>query len=594
MGISEKIHVTVTADDQASGVFKGIGGALGGIGKFALGLAGGAAVAGLAGLGAGLKIAIDEGMEADLVSAQLNATLKSTGGAAGVTADMAQDLAGNLQGLTMFSDDAVLSGENMLLTFTNIGKDIFPDATETMLDLSQAMGQDIKSSAVQLGKALNDPITGMSALSRVGVTFTEEQKAMIKGLQESGDLMGAQKIILAELQKEFGGSAQAAGQTFGGQLAILKNNLLNVAESAGTALIPVLTTGLQSITPVITELATKLAEFLQSEGFKAFLADVATFISETLVPAIIALIDWLSTYLPPIIKAVGEYWTTYIAPVLRDFIEWLQVNLPPAIQAVSDFWNAYIKPALEWLVDTLTTYVFPALKTLGEWLGENIPRFLKTLRDAWERDFGGIRSIFETLWANLKEAWEAIKALFSGDFEAFGEHIRNIFDNSFALIKDLLGRAWEAIKNIDWGEVGRNIVEGIANGITAFADWAITAIINLGGAVIDAIRGFLGISSPSSVMADLVGKPMAQGLAVGFRAALPDLSSEISSMVAATEIPLALAGGRGNMLQGALNGQPTIIAPVINYQPWISTASQREAETKIKPMIGRLIRDYLK
>ncbi|MEO7836977.1 MAG: hypothetical protein ABIS21_04990, partial [Acidimicrobiales bacterium] len=108
-------------------------------------------------------------------------------------------------------------GANMLLTFTNIrntagkGNDVFTQATKTLLDMSVALGTDASTSAIQLGKALNDPIAGIGALSRVGVTFTAQQKAVIKSLVDTGDVAGAQKVILAELNREFGGSAQAAG-----------------------------------------------------------------------------------------------------------------------------------------------------------------------------------------------------------------------------------------------------------------------------------------------------------------------------------------------------------------------------------------------
>jgi hypothetical protein len=126
----------------------------------------------------------------------------------------------------------------MLLTFTNIGKDVFPAATQTVLDMSQALGQDLSASSVQLGKALNDPIKGITALSRVGVTFTADQKAMIEKMVAAGDVMGAQKLILAELATEFGGSASAAAQTFSGRMQTIQERIGDVAERLGNALMP--------------------------------------------------------------------------------------------------------------------------------------------------------------------------------------------------------------------------------------------------------------------------------------------------------------------------------------------------------------------
>lgn len=182
---------------------------------------------------------------------QLDAVIKSTGGAAGVTAQMAKDLASSLQDVTNFGDEAILSGESMLLTFTRIGKDVFPRATETMLDMSQALGQDLKSSAIQLGKALNDPVKGMTALSRVGVAFTGQQKALVKEMMSVGDIAGAQKIILDELATEFGGSARALADPF----IQLQNALGEIQETLGMGLLPVLNEVAQTVLPALREAA---------------------------------------------------------------------------------------------------------------------------------------------------------------------------------------------------------------------------------------------------------------------------------------------------------------------------------------------------
>ena len=185
---------------------------------------------------AGLGFALKAFADSESSGLQLDAVLKSTGGAAGVTKDSIVSLATELQKTTLFEDDAVIAADALLLTFTSIGKDIFPTATKTMLDMSQALGQGLKDSAIQLGKALNDPIQGMTALRRVGVSFTEEQIAQVKVMQESGDLMGAQKLILGELEKEFGGSATEAAQGLAGEWVHLKNSFGDLMEDIGSAL----------------------------------------------------------------------------------------------------------------------------------------------------------------------------------------------------------------------------------------------------------------------------------------------------------------------------------------------------------------------
>ena len=171
--------------------------------------------------------------ESEAAIAQTNAVLKSTKGIAGVTAAEVTNLATQMQSLTKFSDEEVRSAENLLLTFTNIGQSIFPETTRAVLDMSTALGQDLKSSSIQLGKALNDPILGLTSLGRVGVKFTEQTRARIKALVEEGTTLAAQKIILKELATEFGGSATAAAKTFAGQMAQLKNRVNDLMEQFG-------------------------------------------------------------------------------------------------------------------------------------------------------------------------------------------------------------------------------------------------------------------------------------------------------------------------------------------------------------------------
>src|SRR3989344_5210862 len=172
--------------------------------KVALGFA----AVGAAGFAAGYK-AVEAAKESIKMEEQLGAVLESTGGIAGMSAEAVQKLATEMQRLTNFDDEAVLGAENILLTFTNISQDIFPKTTETVLNMSAALGQDLKSSAIQLGKALQDPVEGVSALRRVGVNFNDSQQEVIKNLVETGNAAAAQKIILNELAVEFGNSARA-------------------------------------------------------------------------------------------------------------------------------------------------------------------------------------------------------------------------------------------------------------------------------------------------------------------------------------------------------------------------------------------------
>lgn len=245
---------------------KGAAASTGGLGKTLAGL-GGAALA-----GSFLKAVITNTIEAEKAQAQLAAVLKSTGNAAGLNAAQLNDMASALQSVTTFDDEAITGAQSLLLTFTKIGKDVFPSATEAVLDMSQALGQDLKSSALQLGKALNDPVKGVTALQRVGVSFSESQKDVIKNLVETGKAAEAQKIILAELTTEFGGSARAARNTLGGALEGLKNTFGDLLEGDTGG------DGVRGATRAVNDLSKAINSPSIKSGIQGFTQDLFTIV----------------------------------------------------------------------------------------------------------------------------------------------------------------------------------------------------------------------------------------------------------------------------------------------------------------------------
>lgn len=197
-----------------------------------------AAVVGAVALVAGLKKLITITDKQVRAERQLNAVLKSTKNASGLTANEVKRMAAEFQKVTRFGDETILTATNMLLTFTKIGKEVFPQATETVLNMAEAMGTDLKTQAIQVGKALNDPILGVTALRRVGVQLSETQTKQIKDFVKLGDVASAQKVILGELETQFGGVARAVAKSAGGAFEQLGNKIGDVAEGVGKDLTP--------------------------------------------------------------------------------------------------------------------------------------------------------------------------------------------------------------------------------------------------------------------------------------------------------------------------------------------------------------------
>lgn len=215
----------------AKGFGKNAGKAFGNIAK-AAGLAGAAMLA-LTKTVKFIKGSIASVSEFEVAVAKLDNVIRATGGAAGLTTMEMLKMADELQLLSTVSNTTAIEAQGVLATFRNIGREVFPEALTIAADMSEMFGQDLRQSMVQLGIALNDPERGFTRLQRIGITFTEQQKELIGVLQDSGDIMGAQGIILDELKAQFGGAALAARQTFGGSIKALKNNFSDLQRQVG-------------------------------------------------------------------------------------------------------------------------------------------------------------------------------------------------------------------------------------------------------------------------------------------------------------------------------------------------------------------------
>lgn len=174
--------------------------------------------------------AFDESQRAQAKVAQ---ALQVTAGVAGKSFEYLQSKAEGFQKSTLFEDDSIMNNVTaQLLTFTNISGDAFDRAQVAALDLATVLDSDLKGVSIQLGKALNDPVQGLTALRRSGISFSSDQVAVIKNLSETNRLAEAQSMILAEVERQYGGQAEAAAKASAG-LQQFKNELSDSYERIG-------------------------------------------------------------------------------------------------------------------------------------------------------------------------------------------------------------------------------------------------------------------------------------------------------------------------------------------------------------------------
>jgi hypothetical protein len=174
------------------------------------GLLAGAAIAGISGV---LLKGVNSANKKEVALGRLESVLKATGYSAKLSAKEIYNFSRELETSTLANSNQILEASAVLATFRSVADDTFKRTISLSQDLSAVFGQDLKSSAMQLGKALEDPIQGLNALRRVGVSFDDEQKKLIKTLAETGQVALAQAKILDVLEQQVGGAG--AGEAVG-------------------------------------------------------------------------------------------------------------------------------------------------------------------------------------------------------------------------------------------------------------------------------------------------------------------------------------------------------------------------------------------
>lgn len=440
-----QVNFVITAKDAASKPIGHINRSLGGLSKTSLAVsktsvALGSAMGTMIG-GVGLKAfdalastmagAFSELVDADKLLLRTKNVLKTTGNAANVTADKIAGMADRLEKTTGVEAEAIQNGENLLLTFTNLrnaagkGNNVFDQTTTLMVDMASALGTDTSTAAMQLGKALNDPIRGVTALRRAGVSFSESQLKTIKRLQKSGDVLGAQKVILREVRKEFGGAGKAAGQSFAGQMSILSNTIEDLAKEVLKPLLPiivdvgkylrtdvlpvvseligrftalggksgplvadvmkVLRDVIAAVLPVVQKLAASvgptLGRLLSALGtgllptligaFKKMLpivGTVANFLTGVLVPALMRIVAGVVVNVLPVFQRLVAFFSERVIPAVSSLISWLGEQLTPIINKAADLITTKFLPVWSRVAGFIVDNILPAIADLVGWL----------------------------------------------------------------------------------------------------------------------------------------------------------------------------------------------------------------------------------
>lgn len=464
-------------------------------------------------------------LEAETTMARLTAQIEAQGPAAAVTAEQAMALADEYAHLAGGSDDAVIAAEAVLLKFNAIGSETFPTAIEQSANLAALMGTDLSSAAQLLGLALDDPTSSLTRLDKATGAFTEAEKLQIAAMAESGDVAGAQALILANLEEAIGGTAETLALTTAGQWTIFQETIADTGEAIASSLLGplniLMTTYLMPLIPVIQEVGTAFGLFFESllsgdvggafdvlgefDSTRAILQGLGIDVYalggffQDIYDFVIANIPLMQETFETVFTAIGEVFT-----VLSDFINvtlmpaiasiWEQTGLElPTAQQTFEAVMAAIVTATQLVSDFITDILVPTLTETVDWVVANWPAIQATIEEVWAAVeaitttvITAVQAIITTVMTAVLAFWASNGAAIVADSTATWNTIQATISTIITTVQAVITTVLTAIQEF-WNAHGESIMTivnfmmatvmtNIENG-TAFIQGVITTVL---------------------------------------------------------------------------------------------------------------------
>ena len=200
---------------------------------------------------------IEKFEKSEVAVANMEAGLKSTHNTIGITSLAIQDMAGKLADKTIFTKSAILNLQTQLMTFGGIHKENFERISMATMEVTaklKKMGateEDLQETAIMMGKALDNPAEGLTRLSKKGILFSDAQKQQIKSMVAHNNVIGAQNIMLTEIESKYGDVNKALLETSAGKQLQAQKNIAKNMALIGKNLVPLKDTLLEVANDVL-------------------------------------------------------------------------------------------------------------------------------------------------------------------------------------------------------------------------------------------------------------------------------------------------------------------------------------------------------
>lgn len=507
---------------------QGLGTKLAKVGKYAA-VGGAAAAAGMAVVGRSL---VEAGETAGTSNAKIEQILKSMGQFPGASDKVAAGLIKQAEAMALktgIDQNQIKQAQATLATFDQVGKSAgqmggtFERATQISADLSAAGLASVESASVMLGKALNDPVKGITAMTRVGVSFTEQQQDQIKAMVKAGNTAGAQEVILKALEKQVGGVAAATANS----TDQMKVKWSQVKEAAGlklqAALAAVADVMVNRVFPAVEQAGQAIGRFVtehrpQIDQFKAAVVAFGGFVMDVLPVAFAAAKDAVAALFAVLSNPVVQVLTAGVLAAVAAFKAYQAV-----VMVVSAVTKAYAAVQAALNVVMMANPIGLVILAIVALVAMIVVAYKKSET---------FRNIVNGLWGTIKRVFSAIPQI-----------VGTVVKGLIAWYTWLPRKAIAVFSSAgSWlKDAGSRLVSGFKSGISGawgrFTGW-IRAQINK---IPAAVRKVLGIASPSRVFAE-IGAQSAAGIEMGFASRLRKVQGTVR--VGTSSLAGAAAGSR--------------------------------------------------
>lgn len=215
-----------------------------------------------------------------------------------------------------------------------------------------------------------------------------------------------------------------------------------------------------------------------------------------------------------IIANTQTAWNT-IYTTVSTLITTTREIIETVLGAIQVFWAAH-GDSIMTIVSAVFTQIQSTITTIITVIQAIIVAVLGAIQIFWGIWGETILSVVETLTGAIGSTIDAFAAALEGDWSAFGENLRAAWDQVWSAILQIMLTLIDQVLQIDWGQVGSDIIAGIAGGISAATHFVVEAAQAAVAAAVEAAKAFLGIESPSKVFAG-IGSNLMQGMALGIR-----------------------------------------------------------------------------